>query len=156
MLNYWKQQRLCPREQTGFTFIEVLLSLALISVILGIGLPIYYNFQSASDINTSATTVARSLRRAQGLSRAVEGDSGWGTYVATGTIVIFKGASFAVRDSDYDENFDLSNSITPSGLSEIIFSKLYGLPLVPGTFILTSSTNIVRNITVNSYGTVDY
>lgn len=71
-------------------------------------------------------------------------------------MTLFKGASYVARDVVYDEVFDVPTSITPSGVSEIVYTKFTGLPSVTGTVTLTSNTNETRSITINAKGTASY
>lgn len=143
-------------KNDGVTLIEVLLSIAAITIIAGISVPIYQSFQVRNDLDIAATTVAQTLRRAQVLSQAVDGDTDWGILVRSGSITIFKGTSYAARDNSLDEVFEVPTSITPSGVQEIVFSEFTGLPQPTGTITLTSNANETRDITINSKGTVSY
>ena len=138
----------------GFTLLEVLLVIASITLIAGIGMPVYQSFQVKNDLDVATNTIAQSLHRAQLLAEANDGDTNWGVGIVGGSIVVFKGASYAGRDSAYDEIFSVPTSITPSGLSEIVFAKFTGLPQSTGTTTLTSTTNEVRTLNINSRGTV--
>lgn len=142
--------------QNGFTLLEVLLSIALISVIAGISIPIYQSFQVRNDLDIATTSTVQVLRRAQVLSQASDGDAGWGWKIESGRMVLFKGTSYASRDSLYDEVYDVPMSITPSGVSEIVYAKFTGLPSLFGTVTLTTNTNETRSITINAKGTVSY
>ena len=143
-------------KNDGFTLIEVLLSTAVIAIIAGISIPIFQSFQVRNDLDIATVEIAQSARRAQALSGAVDGDTSWGVYVASGSIVLFKGVSYATRDSALDEVFEVPESITPSGLSEIVFTKFTLLPQTTGTITLTSNTNETRNVTINAQGMVSY
>jgi|SRR3989338_6683373 len=139
----------------GFTLLEVLLAISVVAIIAGIGIPVYQSFQVRNDLDLAVNAVAQSLRRSQLLSQAVEGDMTWGVYVGDNKITIFKGASYAGRDVNFDEAFDLSNVITPSGNQEIIFNKLTGWPQNTGSLILTT-VNDSKTITINAKGLVSY
>ena len=136
--------------------VEVMLSLAIIAALAGISAPIYQSFQVRNDLDIAGVTIAQSLRRAQVLSEAVDGDTTWGVDIRSGSITLYKGASYATRDTTFDELFDMPTSITPSGLSGIVFAKFTGLPQTTGTVTLTSNANETRTITVNSKGSVSY
>ena len=140
----------------GFTLLEVLLSVAALSTIAGIGIPVFQSFQVRNDLDVAAVTVAQSARRAQILAEASDGDSNWGVEVAPGAVTLFKGDTFAARDAAYDETFVLPGTITASGLTDIVFAKMTGLPSAVGTLTLTSTINEVRLITFNAKGTVSY
>ncbi len=142
-------------KNLGFTLLEVLLSVAIITLIAGLGTPIYQAFQVRNDLDVATNTISQSLRRAQVLSQSVDGDSSWGLYVQNGEVALFQGVSYASRNTSFDEVFDLPGSITPSGISEIVYSKFTGEPQVTGTITLTSSTNETRNITINEKGMID-
>lgn len=142
--------------QQGFTLLEVLLSVASIAIIAGISVPIYQSFQVRNDLDIATVEIAQSARRAQTLSQAVDGDTSWGIKIQSGSKAVFKGLSYAARDATFDEVFEVPTSITPSGISEIVFTKFTGLPQTTGTITLTSNTNETRNITINAKGTVSY
>jgi prepilin-type N-terminal cleavage/methylation domain-containing protein len=140
----------------GFTLLEVLLSIAAMTIIAGISIPVYGAFQTRNDLDITTVEAAQTLRRAQVLSQAVDGDTSWGASVHSGGITLFKGASYATRDANFDEVFDVPASIVPSGVSEVVFTKFSGVPQTTGTITLTSSANETRNVTVNQKGTVSY
>lgn len=143
-------------KNAGFTLLEVLLSVAIIALIAGVGAPIYQSFQVRNDLDVATNTISQSLRRAQVLSQAVDGDTTWGISVQSGAITLFQGASYASRNTNFDEVFDLPGSITTSGVSEIIYEKFTGEPQTTGTVTLTSNTNEAKNITINEKGTITY
>lgn len=140
----------------GFTLIEIILSLATITAIAGISLPIYQSFQVRNDLDIAAVTIVQSIRRAHVLAHASDGDTSWGVHAQNGSMTLFKGASYATRDTSFDELFDMPTSITASGATEILFAKFSGLPQTTGTLTLTSNTNETRTITINAQGMVSY
>lgn len=139
----------------GFTLIELLLSVAIISALAGLSLPVYRTLLSKNDLDISATVTASSLRRAQALSQAVDGDTTWGVKAQTGSIVLFKGASYAARDTTYDETFGVPTSIGFGGVSEIVFAKLTGLPQTTGTINLSTESD-ARSVSINEKGTIGF
>jgi prepilin-type N-terminal cleavage/methylation domain-containing protein len=143
--------------KNGFTLLEVLLSMALIAILAGVGLPTMYTLLSKNDLDVAQNQVAQSLGRATFLSSASDGDTTWGVKVLTGNIIIFKGTNYTSgRDANFDETYPIAASITPSGLTEVVFSKMTGLPQTTGDIILTSTNGEIKTITINSKGTVSY
>ncbi|MDP3973697.1 MAG: prepilin-type N-terminal cleavage/methylation domain-containing protein [Candidatus Daviesbacteria bacterium] len=139
----------------GFTLLELLLSVAIISLLAGLSLPIYRTLLSKNDLDIAATVTASSLKRAQILSQGVDGDITWGMKAQNNSIVIFKGVSFAARDINFDETFDVPSNISVGGTTEIVFAKLTGLPQTTGTVSLSSESDS-RSVTINEKGMVEY
>ena len=140
----------------GFTLLEVLLSIAAITIIAGIGVPVYQSFQNRNDLDIAAVSFAQTARRAQTLAQAVDGDTSWGIKAQSGSITLFKGASYSGRDTSYDETFTMPSSIIVSGTQEFVFAKFTGLPQTTGTLTLTSVNSEARSITVNGKGMAGY
>lgn len=140
----------------GFTLIEIMLVIALMVVIGGISAPVYQSFQVKNNLDVASYTVAQTLRRAQVLSQVGASDSPWGVHIESGSATLFKGASYTSRDTLLDEVSEISTNIIPSGISDIIFSKLLGEPQVTGNIILTTSNDDTKTITINAKGTVEY
>jgi prepilin-type N-terminal cleavage/methylation domain-containing protein len=140
----------------GFSLIEVLLTVVILALIVSFSMPAVRSFWVRNDLDISVTTIAQTLRRASVLAEASDGDSNWGVDVRAGKITLYKGASFASRDQNFDESSSLSASIVPDGESDVSFVKFTGLPQAPATIVLTSTTNETRTITVNSKGTVTF
>ena len=144
------------RRQKGFTLIEMLLSVGIISLLVGISLPIYVSFQTRNDLEVTAQSIVSMLRRAQTYARNGNNDSTWGVAIQAGNATLFKGGSFAARDNTYDETTAISSATSVSGLGEVVFAKLSAAPSTTGSVTLTAGSNDIRTITINGKGMVDY
>lgn len=140
----------------GFTLPEMLVSVSLLAIIGGMIIPSYHTFMVRNDLDIATVTLAHDLRRAQSLSQSSDGDMTWGVHVGVGSILVYKGVSYVARDTTFDENTQMPKSIVPTGINEVNFSKVIGLPNATGTFTLTSQVNEARNITINEKGMVDF
>lgn len=138
----------------GFTLIELLLSVGIIAILGGLSLPVFRGFLIKNDLDAAEDAFVQDLRRAQILSQAVDGDSPWGVYVQSGSITLFQGATYAARTTDFDEIYEMASNITPSGVQEWVYSKLYGLPQSTGSLVLTSVDGESRTTTVNTKGRI--
>lgn len=144
-------------RQRGFTLLEVLLSVSIITILVGMSLPLYQTFQVRNDLDITAEAIASSLRRAQVYARGVNGDAQWGVEVQSTAVTLFRGAVFASRDPTYDEPTSIPASMSVSGLTEVLFSKLTGAPSTTGNIVLTTTnTNDTRTININAEGMVSY
>lgn len=140
----------------GFTLLELFLVIVVIVIMMSmtIGVGAYFVWKNDLDIANANTALA--WRRAQILSQANSGDSLWGVSIQTGKIVIFKGNSYAARDTGFDEEIEIANNLTASGLTEITFSKVYGLPSSNGTLLYQNTSNQTTSISINGKGTISY
>ena len=144
------------KNTRGFTLLELVLSIALLSILAVITIPLYRTFQVKNTLDTGTYEIVAALRRAQLLSQAAEADGQWGVAVHSGSVTIFQGMSYAARNAALDETMTLVSSVIPSGTSEIVFSEVTGLPVSAGTLTLTSSTGLQRIITINAKGMLTY
>jgi len=149
-MNFFKHIR------SGFTLPEILLSVVLLTIIAGMIIPMYRTFLVRNDLDIAMTTLASNLRRAQALSQSSDGDMTWGVHLGVGSILVYKGSSYVLRDINFDENTSIPTTIVPAGINEVNFSKVIGLPNATGTFMLTSQDNEQRTLTINEKGMVDY
>ena len=140
----------------GFTLIEVLLSLSVMAIIAGMGAPVYHSYERQNDLDIATGTIVQYLRRAAISAEAMAGDAPWGVSIVPGKATLFRGATFATRNQNFDEIFTLSNTITASGLSEIVFTKMTGMPETTGSITLTTSAYASRTININSQGMVAF
>ncbi len=140
----------------GFSLIEVTIVVAILGLVVAIGAPIYGTFLAKNDLTLAGNALALDIYRAQTLSRDEARDDTWGVHIQSGSITLFKGASWATRTAAFDEVYTLQNTVTPSGTTDYLFSKQTGLPTAAGTTTLSSTTNSTINVVVNSKGMVEY
>jgi len=143
-------------NQNGFTLLEVLLSVAIISLLMGLSMPVYESFVRRNDLDIATQQLVATLRRAEVYAQGVNRDTAWSVRIQPSSVTLFQGTNFATRNTAFDETFTLAGSLAPSGLSEIQFAKRTALPNTTGVITLSSNTNTTRTITVNAKGMVDY
>lgn len=143
-------------RSAGFTLIEVMLSTAIIVMLVGLTAPVFETFVRRNDLDLTTQSIASLMRRARTYARSVSTDNAWGIEMQTSSAILFRGTSFASRDTTYDETVAIPATITPSGLTEVQFAKLTAAPNTTGTITLTSTANSTRTITINAKGTVDF
>lgn len=143
-------------NQSGFSLIELLLSVMILTLLTGLSLPVLESFVRRNDLDLTTQSIASSVRRAATYARGVKADNTWGVRFTTSTVTLFEGASYATRNTISDETVPIPGSMTLSGTSEIVFSKLTAAPSGTASVTLNSTTNDTRTITVNADGMVNY
>jgi Tfp pilus assembly protein FimT len=140
----------------GFSFVEAILIIALLSISAGIGIPAFSSLNRQNMLVVAESALVNFTRLAQARAGGIEDDSEWGVSVSTGAVVLFRGATFVARDPLYDETATISSRISVSGLSEIVFSRQDALAIAPGAFILTAPGMPSRTISINKFGMIEY
>lgn len=138
----------------GFTLIELLLTIAIVLILGGMTSPFLARFLTQNNVANVSDQLTGQMRKAQIYAMMGKKNGAWGVTVDNGAIVLFQGNSFASRNSALDERFNLNTVITISGLTEVVFSKITGLPSVTPT-IAISGNNTTKTLVVNSQGVVN-
>jgi prepilin-type N-terminal cleavage/methylation domain-containing protein len=133
-------------KRRGFALLELVIVIGIIGTIAGMSVPLYRDYQIRNDLNLATEQVTQGLARARLLSQSAQNDDGWGFYVPAG--VLYKGASYAARDTTFDETYPMPSTITPSGLFEVAYSKLKGQPSETGNITLTALNKEQRTVAI--------
>src|SRR3990172_8495753 len=129
----------------AFTLFEILLVMSLISMIFIFAAPIYSGFLVSNDLTQAENALVQALKRSQSLASSGENDSSWGVRIQSESITLFSGSSYAARDTTFDEITRISDKISVSGLTEVVFSKQDAEPGTTGTFIFNGNNGDIRN-----------
>jgi type II secretory pathway pseudopilin PulG len=134
--------------------IEILVVIGIIGAVTGVSVPMYYRYMQVSELDNATSVLMQQLGRAKTLAQSGENAAPWGVSVDQGAITLFEGASYAARDSAWDEVYPLPDTITFGGLPEVTFSRVDGVPSVTGEMTLLNITGDQREveITLNMEG----
>ncbi len=152
---YYLAKRTIPNESAfgreGFTFVEIILTLALLTLIVGITVPVSVNMYYRFSFNRAEDTVMTALQeaRSRSLYGAERGD--WGVYISPEQSVLFQGESFAERQQHLDTLLGVPDNIVEEEV-EVVFRHFYGEPDQATTFQLDLSRDRESTITVNEKG----
>ena len=141
------------RSRLGFTLIEVLLVVAIITLSAAITIPVGAAYLSRSDLSNTTSSVVQSLRQAQSYAFYSNQDDNWGVRVESGTITIYKGADYATRDSSFDTTIPFRSSVVVSGDQEVLFTRGSGRTASPITINLSDGSSS-SEINVSRIGVV--
>ncbi len=141
----------------GFTFVEILVVIAILIILAGLAIPFYQSFQLSSQLDNTAQEVVQSLRRAQSQAMASDYFSEYGIFFGAHDYTIFRGASFDPADT-FNEVFNVSSTLTINlalgGSSSVVFSRVQGVPNNTGSITLISANGEERLITIQNPGIV--
>lgn len=137
----------------GFTLIEILIVITIMAFLVALTIPLGIQFYKNQQFDTIVDEVIQALRRAQWQAMSAKNDSSFGVYFKAGQYILFQGVSYIARNDE--EIFDFSNDISFSGISEVIFSKIEGIPSSVGDITLTGSYETAI-ISINQVGRVNY
>ena len=146
---------LSGKNKAAFTLVELLIVMAIFALLITASIPVSINFYKARTLDVNQNGLVQTLRKAQLKAMSIEADSSFGVYITQGKYILFRGSSYKTRDANFDEIFKLPSNIEVSGLSEIVFSKLDGIPSKTGDITLTSGSKS-ETISINKVGKIDY
>lgn len=142
-------------QQAGFTFIELLLTVAMVLVLGGFSSIYLTRSLYSNATQNTADYIAGTLRKAQAYAMSGKNNSKWGVTITGNQVVFFQGNSYATRVTSQDQTFDLNTNITISGFSEVVFTKDTGTPSATLT-VTISASQASKNLTLNNQGVVSY
>jgi prepilin-type N-terminal cleavage/methylation domain-containing protein len=139
----------------GFTLVELLVVMTIVAVLAVLAVRVLGNLVPDSQLALETESVVTMLRSAQAKTLSGEADDVWGVYLTSSDATVFLGASYAGRDSAYDQLLVFSDTVSASGLAEIVFEERTGKTTNTGTITLSSDvTNESTTITINAQGMI--
>jgi Tfp pilus assembly protein FimT len=138
----------------GFTLIELSLVIGAAIIIAVFTLPLGIKFFQTQALDETAGDIQGILRRAQNQAVFQKSDSSFGVKFLSDSYILFQGSSYNSRTQGADEEFILSSTIETSGIDEVVFEKMTGIPNSTGTIKVTSGS---RNqiISINIQGKIE-
>lgn len=121
----------------GFSLIELLMVISLIILLAAAGSPLVSNMMISVQHTTAMDRILGSLRKAQQFSMSQDSGSGWGVCLVNQRIVrTYQGNCNSPAQS---EEYELPKSVSVSGLNDISFSTLRGLPSAAAVITVSST-----------------
>jgi prepilin-type N-terminal cleavage/methylation domain-containing protein len=117
----------------GFSLIEILVVLSIISIIGSISVVTYNTMRQVGNAKHATYVLVDSLKEAKNKAKMMEYDSDWGVNITNTDVIVFSGSSYSGRDVSKDRTYDIPDNLMVDGPTEFIFTKLTGLPSSLGT-----------------------
>lgn len=142
-------------KSRGFTLVEILLVLAIITLVAGSGFFVLSNLVATDVRDATAELIIQGMRRAQFSAAHMRNDDAWGVFVASTSATVFRGNDAGARDIAYDESFVFPDTVTVGGISHVVFGKGTGVPVATATISITFRDES-RFVVVNEAGAISY
>lgn len=109
----------------GISYLEMLIVLALFMIIASIGGPIMIGYLQRNNMDAAKSMLIGNLRKAQMYSITGKSNADWGVCLTDNHIRLYSGNC---ESPDINEDFQIPNSVSISGLSDVTFSQMRGEP----------------------------
>lgn len=126
--------------------LELMLVIGIIAGLSAFSIPAYRDYQVRSDLVRVTDQVSQAIGRAQLRAQAGQLETPWGYSVSRATL--FAGDTYQERDPLQDELYPMPDTIATSGLDEVSFALITGVPSATGTIILTSLRGEKRQVSI--------
>jgi prepilin-type N-terminal cleavage/methylation domain-containing protein len=147
--------KLSRNSQRGFSIIEVIIVVGIMTLLFSVSDSVYTSFKSSSNLDIATGSLVEALRYSKTNSEIMKGDSKWGVKIFADHLVIFKGDSYTARDTGYDQSINFPSGVVASGTGELTFEKMTGVPVNTGTIDIVNNSG-TKNILINEKGTITY
>jgi hypothetical protein len=129
--------------------------IAIATIIFSFSAPYSLKFYRTQLVEEVRSNIINTLQQARHNAVLQKNDSSFGVTLSEvpESYVLFQGDSYAERETAQDDIFPVISDITFSGLTDVVFAKLTGLPNATGTISVSYGT-IVRNILVEDFGVI--
>jgi prepilin-type N-terminal cleavage/methylation domain-containing protein len=138
----------------GFTLIELILVVVLMSIITAMSATFYTRFINQNAVLNTVDQLVGEMHKAQIYAMSGKQNSSWGVNYGAQTITLYSGNSYGARNSAFDETFSVNATVSVSGMTDLNFARATGLPSVSPTATISGANN-TKTITINSQGGIN-
>ena len=130
----------------GFTFLELLIVLAVLSTITVIGADSMRAFAETSSLNSATDSVLAAVEQAHSRTLASKQSSQYGVHFQNDQVILFQGATYTAGSASNTVTMlpprsQIATVSLTGGGNEVIFNRLTGATAQPGSIILSSRQN---------------
>ncbi len=150
-----------PLTKKGFTLLEMLIVLAIITIIAGISMQVFQSLYQDSALRAGGSEVYGALVSARSDTLAAQNDTVYGVRVSSSTVTRFIGASYTPGSATnkvytFEGEVFATSSLITSG-TNIIFERLTGEPSATGTIYIRDTNGTgTTTIVIHASGLIEY
>ncbi len=149
--------------EKGFTLVELMVVIGLIAMIGTLGMLLSFDYYRNNSFFSEQKIIVSVLQKArnQAMNNVCQGTCTKGKAhgvkfdKVANKYIIFQGNSYGARDTAFDDEIEVTPTISISGMDEVVFSQLSGNASVTGGNLTVSGSGRTAVIEVNSNGRID-
>lgn len=154
---------MCPKSrQQGFTYIEILVVLAVLMIVATLSSVSFQHMQSKAAREAGANELFNALNDARTKTLAHEQSSVYGVHVSSTTITRFMGSTFIPGASGnkvyvFEHTMRATSTLFDASGTTTVFTRLTGVPSVSGTiYVYDENGTGTSTIVLHKSGLVEY
>ena len=146
----------------GFTLIEILVVIGIMTVVFLFSSFIFANRQPLVQLDMASSEMLSVLRQAQNQSLARKASSSWGVYfdeLNSSVYIMYAGINYQNRDASHDLEFNMGEMISwfsDSTIGDMRFSSVSGFPVSTTTIMIKHDDfSDIKRIYINEMGKIE-
>jgi len=157
-VNKLKNRKTMPFFSTGFTALEILISIAVMLMLVSIISSVFSDFNRNQALETETASIVSLLEKARLETVGNKDATNFGVHFETGKAVRFQGSSYSSTNPSNEVQtlnplVKISTIALAGGASDIVFAKLSGNADHPGTITISLVSEPLKTKTIMIYGT---
>lgn len=150
-----KSPTILKNKKSGFTLIEILITITLIGIVVGLGSVVNIDFYSREIRISEQATLVSILQKARSDAMNNINATPHGVHIGNTAYVIFHSQSYDPNETD-NQTIERNPNITTTGLQDIVFEQLSGNTENTGTIILKDPNDLEKSITIKANGLIEW
>ena len=152
----------------GITMIEILITVAIAAILMGVSIVNLYGFRNRTDLSNTTRTIGAALREAQSRAIAQASSSAWGVHFENSTTTrpfyaLFISTTYSATSTVTRAPLPLTVAYVTSSLAlgaarDVTFAQLTGAPSASTSIVIaiTGNGSASATIAVASSGAITY
>jgi prepilin-type N-terminal cleavage/methylation domain-containing protein len=150
------------RNTQGFTIVEIVITLALITIVLGISVAGFSSLGTSRQLDSATEIAASVFEEARSRSLAAQDDTEWGVHVESTQLVIFAGDTYDAGDPGnkvhiLPDYVTISDITLTGGGNDVVFARRTGAVSAYGSVTLVRSQDATesRTLSISAAGLIE-